>query len=47
MKKQNRQNKPMRDGGIPWWAWLITWGIMLLGFVLDALGITAHSLGWY
>lgn len=27
------------DGGIPGWAWYITWGIMLAGIVLNIIGI--------
>lgn len=29
----------MKKGGVPDWAWYITWGIMLAGVVLNLVGL--------
>ena len=31
--------KKKRSGGVPGWAWGITWGIMLAGVVFNIIGI--------
>lgn len=36
---EGMKKKRGHDGGVPVWAWCITWGIMLAGVVLNIIGI--------
>lgn len=36
---ENMKKKRGHDGGVPGWAWCITWGIMLAVVVLNIIGI--------